>query len=248
MKFAAASDRGRVRQLNEDCCEAFDLGYPEKPLCFIIADGMGGHNAGEMASRMAVDCVRSLLTKKTDEMTAQPDSICSKIDAVFKQANDEIYRAALKNDKYSGMGTTIIAAVIYNKHIYIGHVGDSRAYLVRNGAILQITEDHSFVEALIKNGTITKAEAENHPNRHAITRALGVEAEVAVDSYDYEMLTGDYVVLCTDGLSNMISDDEILKCTMAGQNPEQTCAALIEEANSRGGSDNVSVIVVNSQS
>lgn len=244
MIFAAASDTGIVRQINEDCYAAYDMGYPEKPICLIIADGMGGHNAGEIASSFAVDFIRDYVDNCLDYIIGNEFFVGDRIEEIFREANAEVYRLSQEKEEMSGMGTTLILALIHKDRIYIGHIGDSRVYLVREGEISQVTEDHSFIVELVKNGTITRAEAENHPKKHVITRALGCEPGVEADKYIYDLMDKDCFIFCTDGLSNMVSDKNIKEIILSGKHPEEACRMLISAANAGGGSDNITVIVV----
>jgi serine/threonine protein phosphatase PrpC len=242
MKYGVESDKGRVRELNEDYFNIL-AGHPNIPLTMMIADGMGGHNSGEIASKMAVECVSNYILKNPDKISSEKNIEENIIDVV-NRANDAVYTGSLKNVEYSGMGTTMIVSVVLNNKMYIGHVGDSRVYLIREGTIKRLTTDHSYIEELIKNGSLTREQAENHPQKHIITRALGCEEIIEVDFYTCELHKNDIFVLCTDGLTNMISEQKIMEVVCRHKDPQQACKELVELANKNGGIDNITVIVL----
>jgi len=242
MRFAARTDKGVVRELNED---SFNIicDYPGVPPTFIIADGMGGHNSGEVASKMAVDIVSSQIVQYAEKL-ADEDNVLSSISQILAKANKDIYTMSRIRGKNFGMGTTVIVAVALNKKFFIAHVGDSRVYVIRDGQIRQITIDHSFIEELIRTGSLTREEAENHPSRNIITRALGCAEEVEIDTYSCEMKNDDIFILCTDGLTNMVSEGEIQDVVLGSDDPDAACIELIGRANRYGGEDNITVIVI----
>lgn len=240
MKFGVKSDRGIVRTINEDSYNII-AGYPNLPVCFIIADGMGGHNAGEVASQTAVDSVsKSILEFSEDlfnEETAQ-----EKIREIMKNANADVYKLSTEQAENHGMGTTLILSVVCKKKLFIGHIGDSRAYIIRDGMMEQITTDHSFIEELVKNGSITRQEAQKHPQRNIITRALGCSKEVEIDTFSCNIKDNDIFLMCTDGLTNMVDEDRIKDIITAFDDMDKACNELVNEANSNGGEDNITVI------
>lgn len=238
MKYGIKTDRGLKRQLNEDNCNVL-VGYPGVPSCFVIADGMGGHKCGDVASKQAVDSVCSHLLKASWEN----EDISSLLEAIIKEVNEEIYEFSQKDESTQGMGTTLIITVFKNRKLYIGHVGDSRVYLIRSNTIEKITWDHSFIEELVKNGSITKDEAVNHPKRNMITRAVGYEPDLLVDTYELDLAEKDSVLLCTDGLTNMLDEQTIMDIIIGEEDPQVACDTLINHANARGGEDNVTVII-----
>jgi protein phosphatase len=242
MKFAVKTDIGQKRERNEDSYNII-VNNDKAPVSFIIADGMGGHNSGEIASRLAVDFVSNYITSNPDEFSVESE-ISEKISALIAKANDLIIDNAKRNEKNSGMGTTIIVSMVLNNKIYIGNVGDSRAYLIRNGKIEQITVDHSYIEELLKSGSITKEEAVNHPQKNIITRALGSSKEVKADTFSVELQKKDSILFCTDGLTNMLNDDEILKAITESKEPEEICQKLIKGSIANGGEDNITVIII----
>lgn len=238
MKYGFKTDRGLKRQLNEDNCNIL-VDYPGIPVCFVIADGMGGHQCGEVASKQAVDSVCDRLLRSDWSSEDIPEILRSIITSV----NDEIYKFSMLDASTQGMGTTLIITVFKDGKLYIGHVGDSRVYLIRENTIEKVTWDHSFIEEMLKNGSITKDEAFNHPKKNLITRAVGCEPDLQVDTYEIDVKENDIVLLCTDGLTNMIAEDEILDIIINTEDPQVACDTLIQNANNKGGEDNVTVII-----
>ncbi|HEX2927980.1 MAG TPA: Stp1/IreP family PP2C-type Ser/Thr phosphatase, partial [Ruminiclostridium sp.] len=214
-------------------------GYSGIPACFVIADGMGGHKSGEIASKKAVDSVCSRLLGTNWEIEDIPGLLKNIVCSV----NKELYDFSLLNEATQGMGTTLTISVLKNDKLYIGHVGDSRVYLIRAKTIEKLTWDHSYIEELVKNGSITRDEAVNHPKKNVITRAVGYEAALQVDTYEIDIRENDEVLLCTDGLTNMLSEEEILEILTKEKDPQAACDTLIENANNKGGEDNITVII-----
>jgi protein phosphatase len=241
VRFGVKSDKGRIREINEDSYNII-AGYPGIPVTFIIADGMGGHNSGEVASKAAVDFVSDYILK-SPQAIADSENVLLIIKEIMEKSNTHVYNKSLESETDSGMGTTLIVAVVNGKKLYIGHVGDSRLYLIREDKIERLTEDHSFIEELIKNGTLTREEAENHPNKNVITRALGCAQEVQIDTYSHELRDEDICIVCTDGLTNMLSEQEIKDIVLGNEEPQIACDRLVEQANLRGGEDNITVMV-----
>lgn len=226
--WAALTDVGRVRSHNEDSVLA-------QPPLFVVADGLGGHEAGEVASSIAV---QTLL----DHAPRRPDA--KALARAVRAANREVIRAAREGMGRSGMGTTITAAMVDDGNITIAHVGDSRAYLFSDGRLEQITEDHSMVADMVRRGQITEEESRVHPNRSVITRALGTDPNMVADTYEVEAKPGDILLLCSDGLSGMVDDDTIADILARVADPERAAQALIDAANAAGGHDNISVVLV----
>ena len=233
------SDVGCMRELNEDCfcIHGFSEGE-EKGYC-ILADGMGGHNAGEVASQNAVKTV-------SDELLDMPDSnteaIPKRLIRAIDSANEKVYRMSVENPAHSGMGTTVVAAYIDNGTVYLANVGDSRAYIYGVDGFKQITVDHSVVEELVRCGSITREESRFHPQKNIITRAVGTEPTVTTDLFEYEYSKGDILILCSDGLTTMLTDKEISDIIDANEATEKTVRKLIEAAKANGGLDNVTVV------
>ncbi|MHB8065657.1 MAG: Stp1/IreP family PP2C-type Ser/Thr phosphatase [Ruminiclostridium sp.] len=238
MKYGVKTDRGIKRQLNEDNCNVL-VGYYGVPACFVIADGMGGHKCGEVASKQAVDSVCNHLLNANWET----EDLSGLLKNIIASVNDELYKFSLLDESTQGMGTTLIITVLRNGKLFVGHVGDSRVYLIRENSIQKVTWDHSYIEELVKNGSITKDEAMNHPKKNVITRAVGYELDLQVDTYEIDVLENDEVLLCTDGLTNMLAEDEILGIITKTEDPQVACDTLIENANNKGGDDNITVII-----
>ena len=235
------SDVGCLRELNEDsfCVHGFENGT-EKGFC-IIADGMGGHNAGEVASQNAVKFIAEDLMISLDEASTD---IPGKLREAVEKANGKVYEMSKANIVQSGMGTTVVLCYIDNSTAYIANVGDSRAYAIRNDEIVRITVDHSVVEEMVLRGSITREEARNHPRKNIITRAVGTDFEVMTDIFEYSYSKGDMMILCSDGLCNMIYDDEILSMCKTGKNAEDICKGLVKAAKDNGGLDNITVVCI----
>jgi len=224
-----------VRKANEDKFLA-----DKKRGLFIVADGMGGHEAGELASSLAIKTLDEFLTLET--ITNNDGQVLK--DAV-EIANRVIYNEAKSKSMCKGMGTTITAAIFKDYKLYIAHIGDSRAYLIRDGNIRLLTKDHSLVGELIRQGELTPQEAENHPHRNILTRALGTEPVVEIDLLEMVIQPGDILLLCTDGLSNFVNDQEILtEVVNNGNNLKNTVNNLVQLALKRGGLDNITVVLV----
>jgi serine/threonine protein phosphatase PrpC len=224
----ASSDVGRLRTINEDSFVVDD-----RLALYAVADGMGGHRAGEVASATALEALRAAIAGG------------KALDAAIVIANSAVFQKAATDRELSGMGTTLTAiTVVGDATLLIGHVGDSRAYRVRDGAIAQITEDHSLVEELVREGRISPAEAEVHPQRAIITRALGIDADVEVDLYTIEAHTGDRILICSDGLTGMLRDEAVLRIAMPETDPRVAADRLVDAANEAGGEDNITVLII----
>jgi len=242
VRFGVVSDKGRVREINEDSYKVIS-GREGLPDIFIVADGMGGHNSGEVASRMAVDLSEEYLLKFLQPGLGE-ENILPFICDMMTEVNRCIYSKAKESDENFGMGTTFIIGMFFNGKFFIGHVGDSRVYLLRDGSLQRLTTDHSYIEELIKTGSLSREEARNHPRKHVITRALGCEENVDIDTYCVDVNSDDLFVLCTDGLTNMLSENDILSIINSNDEPQYICSELVKLANERGGEDNITVIIV----
>ncbi len=241
MKYAAGTDRGLVRETNEDSFNVIP-GSQEAPYVFIVADGMGGHNCGEIASRTAVEYISDYFAQNAGSyMNAEDSGFALK--KLVEAANQEVWEKSLETPETNGMGTTLTMAVIVDKTVTIAHVGDSRLYLARSGEMRKVTDDHSYIEELVRKGSLTREEAEKHPGKNIITRAIGSSPELEVDILSLTMEADDMMVLCTDGLTNMLCEDEIFE-TAGNNQPEAACEQLIEAAKKHGGEDNVTVIII----
>lgn len=237
MRSNGKTDTGCKRNSNQDSIFFCDKPVGPLPNLYIVADGMGGHRAGDMASKMAIDISVDFIKKSTLE---NPIAIMKRA-MIF--ANNEIYKAANNDPDLNGMGTTMVAAVVLDDKLYVANVGDSRLYLVGND-IKQITMDHSLVEELIRNGELERKKGRNHPEKNIITKAMGSKDEVMPDFFEIDFNPDDKILLCSDGLSNMVEDDEIRDIIVDNTTLEKTTEALIDRANYYGGSDNISVVVI----
>jgi len=234
LRTAAHTDVGLRRRGNED---RFAV-VPELGLC-LVADGMGGHSAGQVASALAADSVVASLR----ETAGGPSSLTEKLRRALEDANRAIYAAARQKSEYAGMGTTVVALLAVDDRASLAHVGDSRAYRVRNRRIRQLTDDHSIVGELLRRHEISADDAREHPHRHVLTRALGVRGHVQPDLAELTPEPGDVFVLCSDGLTNHVEDHEIAKLALESPDLDECCEALVELANRRGGEDNTTVVL-----
>jgi PPM family protein phosphatase len=226
---AGVTDPGRKRRRNED---AFVIDPP----LFAVADGMGGARAGEVASRLAAAVFREF--HEADGLGAE-----ARVSAIIQEANRRIYERAASDAQASGMGTTITAALVADDGLAIGHVGDSRAYRLRGGRLEQLTSDHSLVADLVRSGRLTPEEADAHPQRSVITRALGTDPEVDVDTFTVDAEPGDIFLICSDGLTTMLGDEEIHDLVVSVRDLEQAGKTLVKAANRAGGEDNITVVL-----
>lgn len=237
-----ASDVGCVRELNEDSFCIYGFDRERTPGFCVLSDGMGGHNAGEVASQKTVQFVAEELMEAMSEPVCRAVPKCLN-EAVYT-ANEKVYAMAMENQNQRGMGATLVAACIAYGEAYVANVGDSRAYAYRNNTLMQITKDHSVVEEMVANGTITREEARIHPQKNIITRAIGTDPVTEADIFEYDYLPGDCLLLCSDGLSGMVEDEEILQVLEQGESAEKSALALIEKAKAYGGRDNITVICI----
>ncbi len=236
------TDKGLVRKENEDhFCIEKDLGL------LAVADGMGGHASGEVASKMAIDILREYFKDKKelpiDGYDPRYSEITNRISSGVKLANQAIYEASRSRSHWNGMGTTLSAVLVSENRLSIAHVGDSRIYLIRGGVIEQITDDHTIVFEQVVRGLMTREEAARSEMRSVLSRALGIAPEVNVDIEELTVSEGDQLVLCSDGLSELVSEDEILLEVQSSNSPAIACEELVNLANQRGGDDNITVIV-----
>jgi protein phosphatase len=248
LTYQSISDVGKKRKGNEDSY----LVNAEQDL-FVVADGMGGHAAGEVASRVAVDAINEfvLLTSGDDEITwpfGLDESISydgNRLKTAIRFANRKVLEATRERTEYEGMATTVAAVLVDGTSANIGHVGDSRVYLVRDGRIEQLTSDHSWVNEQIESGVISADQARSHPLRNVVTRALGGKPDLQVDMQVHRIEPGDVLLLCSDGLTTMITDEDIARLVAdAGADLEKAARALVAAANTRGGEDNITVLLL----
>lgn len=236
LRAVARTDVGRRRRANEDC-------YALAPALglYLVADGMGGHTAGQVASELAAQAAVNSLRALVDSSST---SLTEKLRYSVAAANREILDTAQRKPELAGMGTTLVALLAAPDRIGLAHVGDSRAYLVRGGKIRQLTDDHSLVAELVRRREITESAARGHPHRHVLTRALGVRRSVEADLVELTPAVGDCFVLCSDGLTGHIQDHEIAALVSGEEDIERAAQSLIDEANARGGEDNITVVLV----
>lgn len=237
MRSSGRTDTGVKRSNNQDCIYFSDKPVGPLPNLYIVADGMGGHRAGDRASRMAIDITVDYVQNSTLE---NPVALLKR---AMLYANNEIYKAACKDPDLNGMGTTMVAAVAMEGMLYVANVGDSRLYSVGND-IKQITMDHSLVEELIRKGELERKKGRNHPEKNIITKAMGSRDEVMPDFFEIEINSEEKYLLCSDGLSNMVEDDEIRDIVVDRGNLDEIAEALVDRANYYGGSDNISVVII----
>lgn len=239
--FCAKSDPGRARDNNED-----SVAYDEATLTAVLADGMGGYNAGEIASGMATAFIKSELSRWLMEAgdTAKAAEVRRAMEICVDNANRSIFNSANSNTNYAGMGTTLVVGVFREDTLVLGHIGDSRCYRMRAGLLDQITKDHSLLQEQIDAGLITVEQAATSTIKNLVTRALGVDDSVLMDVNEFAVQVGDVYLMCSDGLSDMIDDAAIAKIIMEDSPLEQKATQLIDSANENGGRDNISVLMV----
>lgn len=251
IEAAGLSDKGQVRENNEDGFAAVDFArverfgdsfnwksriIGEKGVLLAVSDGMGGARGGEIASRMTLELLDEIVTveQKLDQPT---------LGKIIKSVSFEVHRFAEENPNLSGMGATLTAVFINNGSAIIGQIGDSRAYLLRNSRLIRLTKDQSFVESLVEAGVMTRKEAEISPNKNILTSAVGQKDEVTPGIAEIELERGDILLLCSDGLTNMVADDELQNILGEDKDPREKCEQLVKLANNCGGKDNITVIV-----
>lgn len=237
IKSFSVTDIGKKRKLNQDFVYASDEPVGNLPNVYIVADGMGGHNAGDYASKCTVETVVREIRGCFEK---SPIRILSK---AIRVANDQVRRKAREDKTLYGMGTTAVVATCLGKYLQVANVGDSRLYII-NDEIRQITRDHSLVEEMVRMGGIDRAAARNHPDKNIITRAIGARDTIEIDFFHEELQRGDIVLMCSDGLTNMLEDEEIGRILKSQGTIEERAEKLIEAANDNGGKDNIAVIII----
>ena len=240
MKIVAKTDKGLVRENNQDAYAVGEL--PGEVAWAVVCDGMGGAAGGNIASALAVKVISDKITSSYNEKM-RDSSIKNLLDSAITAANIEVYDMAYSRPDLKGMGTTVVAVVVRDNVAHIAHAGDSRAYLVNKDGVEQITVDHSLVQNLVDRGEITKEEAEHHPNKNVITRALGVDKRIDVDFSEIDMQENETLVLCTDGLSNCVNNSEMAEDIKDGQY-YAFADRLVKRANKNGGNDNITVVEI----
>lgn len=237
LKTFSLTDVGMKREVNQDYVYTSEEKVGNLPNLFIVADGMGGHNAGDYASRFTTECVVSEIEKSREK---NPIKL---IRYAIETANSALREKAVEMVDHAGMGTTIVAATIIDDYLYVANVGDSRLYLVDDD-ISQITRDHSLVEEMVRAGKIDRDEARVHPDKNKITRAVGGADDIKVDFFDMKLKAGDMILMCTDGLTNMVDDEEIRRIMKASEDVAGAAEDLVAAANRNGGRDNIGVVVI----
>lgn len=236
------SDIGMARKENQDSF-AYSVSDAKKLAFAVVCDGMGGAAAGNIASRIALeqftDCIREV-----DSKNLSYDQLCSLLEGAVTSANTAVHDAAMNDKKLSGMGTTLVAAIATPSRVAVINVGDSRAYKISSDGILRITNDHSLVADMVRLGELTEAQAQDHPGKNLITRAIGTDATVTGDVFFPEVKKGEFILLCSDGLSNLVTEQEMLYEVLYGGEPSECADRLIDIANNRGGFDNITVVLL----
>ena len=244
MRVYAKSDIGKVRSMNQD---SFSIPVDNVELkLYILADGMGGYKGGEIASRVAVTATEKYIKEKFYLLEKRDKkSIMKVIEDAIEFANTAIYEESEQDEELQDMGTTIEVCLIYKNKVYIGHIGDSRIYQIRNNIMERVTTDHSYVEKLVRDGEITREESYTHPKKNLLIKALGTDEKAEPDLLDISIQKDDVLLICSDGLTNMIKEDRILE--IVNENIETAIDNLIEEANENGGLDNITVIIISNK-
>lgn len=236
MKASYKTDIGNKRSMNQDYVYCNDQPVGNFHNLYIVADGMGGHKAGDHASKL---CVNSMVDSIYASTHKTPVTI---FEEAVNTANSLVYQKAKENIEYEGMGTTMVACTLQGDTLYVANIGDSRLYLI-DDSIRQITSDHSLVEEMVKNGNITESEARIHPRKNIITRALGIDENVKADYFEVKVKESDMILMCSDGLSNMIEDDDMEYIIRHSSSIQNAVDNLVDKANENGGNDNITVIL-----
>lgn len=238
MEAYALTDTGRVRSMNQDYIYASPEKVGSLPDLFLVADGMGGHKAGDYASRFMVENLVVYLTHRHD------GPCVTQIKEGIKTVNKALYEMSLEREEFQGMGCTLVAAVIEDGVLYAANIGDSRLYLIHDSSIRQITRDHSYVEEMVAMGMMQRGSADYNRKKNIITRAAGIRPDIVPDFFEEELEQGDYILLCSDGLSNMVDNDTLCSIILSEGSLKEKAQRLIAEANERGGTDNIAVVLV----
>ncbi|MDY4671109.1 MAG: Stp1/IreP family PP2C-type Ser/Thr phosphatase [Oliverpabstia sp.] len=238
MKAYSVTDVGQCRRENQDYVFVSQQPIGNLPNLFVVADGMGGHNAGDYASRCAVTVLTESVKK---DMSFNPIKI---IRHAIETANEQVFAQASQDPSKAGMGTTLVVVTIVGHYAYVANVGDSRMYLADDRVMVQITRDHSWIAEMVRRGEMSREDAKNHPDKNIITRAVGAGATVNIDFFDVQLEENSRILMCTDGLSNMVEDETIERIISSPLDIEQAARHLVELANENGGKDNISVIAI----
>lgn len=237
LKTFSITDIGKKRKLNQDYVYTSERPVGNLPNVFIVADGMGGHNAGDYASKFTVE---TMIKEIENSFEVNPEKILAK---AIETANEKLLAAAAEDKNLEGMGTTVVAATCMGKYLRVANVGDSRLYVIGE-KITQITRDHSLVEEMVRMGGIDRAAARNHPDKNIITRAVGATNKVEVDFFNVELAENDIVLMCSDGLTNMLEDEEIRMILNGQRDIVEKAEELVKAANLNGGKDNIAVVLI----
>lgn len=240
MTFSAKTDIGQKRKLNQDSFQFKAFG--DSSAWMVVCDGMGGMAAGNVASDMAVKCLTRCFEDNLSKKSS-PEQIKSLLKSSILSANAAVFAKANEQKELNGMGTTVVACVIFKGVCYVAHAGDSRLYRVHNGVLNQVTIDHSIVQTMVDSGQLTEEQAKIHPNKNIITRALGVHQDIEIDFSEFQVYENDIVFLCTDGLTNCVTDESILQ-VLVSEEFSNSAEKLIELANNNGGIDNITFVAV----
>lgn len=240
MRAFATSDVGKTRQINEDFYYISSEYEPIK--LFIVADGMGGYNGGEIASKLAVESARRYIQSNFESAKNDKESLLNLVKNSSMYANMIVYEKAMKNEELKNMGTTLDICLIYENKAFISHIGDSRVYRIRKDFMRKLTKDHSYVQQLVDEGKITKEESVNHPKKNMLIKALGCTEYIEPDVTVKGFIKGDIMLMCTDGLTNMIPENEILK--ILKENLDNPSKVLVDKANELGGLDNITTVII----
>ncbi len=239
-KAFATSDVGKAREINEDY---FYISFPDDPVqLFILADGMGGYNGGEIASKLAVTTAKNYILSNYEKSKESKETLLDLVKNSSQYANMVVYEKAKENADLSKMGTTLDVCLIYQNKAFISHIGDSRIYRMRKEFFRKLTKDHSYVQKLLDEGKITEEESKNHPKKNMLMKALGCTPFIEPDAMIKGFIKGDILLMCSDGLTNMVSEDEIQQ--IIKENPTDSTKLLVQKANDLGGKDNITAIII----
>lgn len=238
MRVFSATDIGQKRHMNQDFIFTSEESVGNLPNLFVVADGMGGHNAGDFASRYGVSVLVETVRK---DKNFNPVKVMRN---AIEAANREVFSQSRNDPSMAGMGTTMVVCTVVGGYAYIANVGDSRLYLAGSDSMTQITQDHSLIAEMVRLGELTPEEGRNHPDKNIITRAVGTNEDVKIDFFDVKLERGDQILMCSDGLSNMVEDQRIFEILKGEDTEEDKAQVLVDEANANGGRDNIAVIVV----
>ena len=238
LKTFSITDIGKKRKLNQDYVFTCEIPVGHLPNLFLVADGMGGHNAGDYASKYTIETIVNEIEKSTEE------SPVVVLDKAIQSANQHIRQKSFEDEELNGMGTTVVAATIIDNILCVANVGDSRLYVINHEKIKQITRDHSLVEEMVRMGGLKREQARSHPDKNIITRAIGAQDDLEIDFFRIQLDKGDMILMCSDGLTNMIDDEEIKMILQGKRDIVEKAEELVKAANNNGGKDNIAVILV----